>query len=129
MAAMENEAHRLVNDYRKSKGLKALAYSGDVAAASRKHSAAMASGAAAFGHDGFDKRIKSLEKSISYRAAAENVATNMGYDDPAGTAVEGWIKSTGHRKNMEGDFDITGIGIAKNAKGEVYFTQIFFKRE
>jgi uncharacterized protein YkwD len=55
------------------------------------------------------------------------VAYNQGYSKPDEQAVEGWIKSSGHRKNMEGDFDLTGIGITKNAKSEYYFTQIFIK--
>jgi uncharacterized protein YkwD len=39
-------------------------------------------------------------------------------------AVDGWIKSDGHRKNMEGQFLIlTGTGL-RNAKGEYYFTQL-----
>jgi uncharacterized protein YkwD len=29
---------------------------------------------------------------------------------------------------MEGNFDLTGIGVSKNAKGEYYLTQIFIKR-
>jgi uncharacterized protein YkwD len=29
---------------------------------------------------------------------------------------------------MEGNYDFTGIGITKNAKGEYYLTQVFIKR-
>jgi uncharacterized protein YkwD len=29
---------------------------------------------------------------------------------------------------MVGAYDLTGIGIAKNAKGEYYYSQIFIKR-
>ena len=42
-------------------------------------------------------------------------------------AVDGWIKSDGHRKNIESQFNLTGIAIAKNAKGEYYFTQLFVR--
>ena len=49
----------------------------------------------------------------------------MGYQDPVSTAVDGWIKSDGHRQNMEGNYNLTGIGVAMNPQGEYYFTQIF----
>ena len=40
-------------------------------------------------------------KGYRIRGGAENVAMNRGGDgDPARKAVDQWIKSTGHRKNM-----------------------------
>ena len=74
-------------------------------------------------HSGFDRRIEAL--SISYRSAAENVAYNQGYRDPVKQAVEGWIESEGHRQNLTGNYNLTGIGAVKNQQGEYYFTQIF----
>jgi uncharacterized protein YkwD len=91
----------------------------------RIHSENMANGKATFSHDGFEGRAKAI--TIPYQSVAENLAYNMGYSDPVRKAVEGWIKSEGHRKNMEGQFNLTGIGIAKNAKGEYYFTQLFVR--
>ena len=55
----------------------------------------------------------------------ENVATNQGFPDPAETAVQGWLDSPPHRENIEGDFNLAGVGIAENADGLFYFTQIF----
>lgn len=52
---------------------------------------------------------------------------NQGYSEEATAAVQGWIKSTGHRQNMEGNFNLTGIGVATNAKGQYYFTQMFIR--
>lgn len=62
---------------------------------------------------------------INYRSVAENVAYNQGHQNPDRVAVDGWIKSVGHQKNMVGNFNLTGVGVAKNAQGEYYFTQIF----
>jgi uncharacterized protein YkwD len=39
--------------------------------------------------------------------------------------VNGWLKSPGHKKNIEGNFVLTGIGYARSKKGDIYFTQIF----
>jgi uncharacterized protein YkwD len=41
--------------------------------------------------------------------------------------VDGWLRSPGHRRNIEGDFRLTGIGVATARNGMVYFTQIFIK--
>jgi uncharacterized protein YkwD len=52
---------------------------------------------------------------------------NVGYDNPARVAVEGWSKSPEHRKNMFGNFSLTGIGIAQREDGRYFFTQIFIQ--
>jgi uncharacterized protein YkwD len=43
-------------------------------------------------------------------------------------AVNGWIKSPGHRKNLVGHFNLCGIGVYKSNSGTVYLTQIFVLR-
>lgn len=127
-AALEQSVHNQINQYRKSRNLPPLTLDARISAQSRLHSQAMASGKVPFSHDGFDQRVQVIRQSISYRSAAENVAYNQGYSDPDKQAVQGWLKSSGHHKNIVGQYDLTGIGIAKNAKGEYYLTQIFIKR-
>jgi len=125
--ALEKSVHEQVNQYRVSRKLPPLTLDPRIIEQSRIHSQNMANGKVPFSHNGFDGRVDAIARSISYRGAAENVAYNFGYSDPVRNAVEGWIKSPGHRKNMEGDYNLTGIGIAKNAKGEYYFTQVFIR--
>lgn len=126
--ALEQAIYTQINQYRKSKGLSPLTIDARINQQALAHSQAMASGKVPFSHAGFEQRVKTIGKTIPYQSAAENVAYNMGYQDPATQAVQGWLKSPGHRKNIEGQFNLTGIGIAKNAKGEYYFTQIFIRR-
>lgn len=126
-AALEQSVHQQVNQYRSSRNLPPLKLDPQISQQARIHSEGMASGKVAFSHDGFEGRAKAIAKSLPYRSVAENVAYNQGYSNPGGQAVQGWIESPGHRENMEGDFDLTGMGITKNAKGEYYFTQIFLK--
>ncbi|MGF1675504.1 MAG: CAP domain-containing protein, partial [Rivularia sp. (in: cyanobacteria)] len=76
-------------------------------------------------HDGSSSRYNKISKLISYRGVAENVAYNQGHRNPGKSAVEGWIKSSGHHRNIVGKYQVTGIGVAKNAQGEYYFTQLF----
>jgi len=43
-------------------------------------------------------------------AAAENIALNAGYDDPAQQTVDSWLKSPGHRRNLfDSRWQETGI--------------------
>lgn len=122
-ATLEDSILDRVNEYRASKGLKALSRNTTIDSQSRTHSQDMASGSVAFGHNGFKGRVQST--GIPFNGAAENVAYNMGFNDPAARAFASWLKSPGHRKNIEGNFSQTGIGVAVNRKGEIYFTQIF----
>lgn len=125
---LEQETHKQVNQYRRSKGLPPLHLDARISNVSRLFSQKMAQGKAPFNHNGFQNRISAIAKFIPIKSAGENLAFNQGYSNPVSLAVQGWIKSPGHRKNMEGDFNLTGIGIARNTKGEYYFTQIFVKK-
>lgn len=87
----------------------------------------MASGQASFGHEGFSERFSALQKTITIRGIAENVAMND-YPNPAPTAVTGWINSPGHKTNLENtSYTQSGLGVAKSSEGNYYFTQIFIK--
>jgi uncharacterized protein YkwD len=117
--------HRLVNEFRREHGLAPLTIDPIISAAASEHSTDMARRAEGISHRGFKQRLQDLRGTIPYRAAAENVAVNAGYNGPARAAVEGWKQSPKHRKNMLGDFKLTGIGIARDEKGRYFFTQIF----
>ena len=130
LAAMERSVHTQINQYRVSRGLTALTLDSRISAQARMHSQAMANGKARFSHDGFDARVNAVSRDILYSSAAENVSYSRGYRDPASIAVSGWLKSPGHLKNIQGAYGakgLTGIGATKNARGEVYFTQIFIQ--
>lgn len=126
-ASLEQAVHTQVNQYRASLGLPPLALDSRISNQARTHSQNMANGVVPFSHDGFQARIQELAKVITLRAAAENVAYNQGYRDPATQAVQGWLKSTGHLSNIKANYNLTGIGIAKNSQGKYYFTQIFIR--
>ncbi|WP_414572370.1 CAP domain-containing protein [Nostoc sp. CCY 9925] len=124
-AAIEQSVFTQINNYRSSKGLPKLTRNSAIDNQARIHSQNMASGKVAFGHTGFQERLKAIR--ISYRGAAENVAYNQGYSDPATQAVQGWLKSPGHLANIIGNYNLTGVGVASNSKGQIYFTQIFLR--
>jgi uncharacterized protein YkwD len=122
---LELLVHQQVNQYRKSRNLPPLTLDSRISEQARLHSQRMAKKTVTFSHDGFEQRMNSISRQIPWRSVAENVAYNQGHSDPVSIAVQGWIKSSGHHKNMIGNYNLTGIGVAKNSQGEFYFTQIF----
>jgi uncharacterized protein YkwD len=125
--AIEQQVFDQINAYRQSKGLVPLAYSAVIAQQSKQHSVEM-SQRGAISHDGFEQRVEAIAQSIRYRSAGENVASNRGYADPASKAVTGWLNSPGHLQNIEGNFNLTGIGVVQAPDGTYYLTQIFIRR-
>lgn len=123
---LEQQVHQLVNQYRVDRNLPPLKLDPRISRVARNHSQVM-SRQGSLSHDNFEGRVQVVANTIPYRSVAENVAFNSGYSNPANQAVQGWTDSTGHRRNMEGNYDLTGIGIVKNTEGEYFFTQIFWK--
>jgi uncharacterized protein YkwD len=126
-ADLEQSIFEQINQYRAERGLPSLILNAEISEQARLHSEEMAT-SRNLSHDGFDQRAEVISQSIPFRSAAENVAFNRGFADPGTQAVTGWIDSSGHRENIEGNFDLTGIGVAQNAQGEYYFTQLFVLR-
>jgi uncharacterized protein YkwD len=119
---METEILQYVNEDRKEHGLFPLQMNMMESSLAAKHSHDMASGKVKFGHDGFNARAKSIQKALGSTEIGENVASGQ---MTAREVVDGWLKSPGHKKNIEGNFTLTGIGYAQDKKGDIYFTQIF----
>lgn len=89
----------VVNSARAKAGCQPLRLNARLTAAAKTHARAMAE-QDFFGHAGkdgskFSSRIK--RQGYSYRAAAENIAAGH---RTAVQAVQGWLKSAGHRRNM-----------------------------
>jgi uncharacterized protein YkwD len=117
---------KYVNKHRTDMGLKPLINNAIIAAAAEQHSKNMATKKISFGHDGFNERMDKLAKQLppSY-SYAENVAEGA---TTAKEVVDQWLHSPGHKKNIEGDYNVTGIGIAKGTDGTLFYTQIFLNR-
>jgi len=111
------------NQYRASKGLVPLQWHDGIARIARQHAEQMASGAMPFSHDGVEDRFRAYP--MVHRAAAENLALNHGVADVAKVAVDGWIKSPGHERNLRGTFNLCGLGVARASNGTFYLTQLF----
>jgi uncharacterized protein YkwD len=125
---VENRVLSLVNKHRRAHDRGDLRWNEKLAEAARAHSRRMAE-ANFFGHEDPERGTLSerlAAAGIRRPAVAENLHRSNGYADPAHIAVEGWMKSRGHRRNMlDGSFRETGIGAARARDGTWYVTQLF----
>jgi uncharacterized protein YkwD len=127
IATLEQSVFQQINQYRRQKGLAPLSRNATINQQARQHSQNMAN-SRTLSHNGFSTRIQVIGRTIAYKSAAENVAYNAGFSNPAAQAVNGWLKSSGHLQNIMGNYNLTGVGVAKNSRNEFYFTQIFIRR-
>lgn len=125
MSSLSRQTFDEVNQYRRDAGLAPLRWSAAAANEARKHCMAVASGRRAMGHDGFDQRMAQLRKQVSLSSGAENIASLAPVGDLPSRAVDLWAGSRGHRRNMEGNYQVTGVGAAAARNGQVCVTQIF----
>ena len=127
-ADLEQHVHRLVNEHRAAQGLTPLTFSPEISTIARRHSQAMATGRVGVGHEGVKVRQQEIAGFIKLRGIAENVAANREGSARAGDmAVADWLSSLGHRRNIEGSYDLTGVGITQGPSGTHFFTQLFIR--
>ncbi len=127
-SALERETFELINAHRRTLGLADLRWNEAAAEAARTHSRDMADGTVPFGHANFETRADRVLQAVAAGRIGENVAVNAWEDRPAAAAVHAWIQSPGHKANIERpSYASTGIGVAQNAEGSTYFTQLFFE--
>jgi uncharacterized protein YkwD len=121
---VELETMTLINNYRISIGLKALEKINHVSYKSEEHDNYMIANNVV-NHNDFDARSANIMKVLHAKNVSENIAYN--YNSAKG-AFDAWLKSEGHKQNIEGDFTHFGISIRENpANGKKYYTNIFVK--
>ena len=130
--SLERRAFNLINVERRARGEAELVWDAELTRMARLHSERMAE-QDFFNHtdpDGRDTVARAHDFGISgWHALAENIAYNAGDSDPAGFAVEHWLRSPKHRDNILRDgFTHSGLGVATAADGRVFFTQVFLTR-
>jgi uncharacterized protein YkwD len=126
----ERRVFELTNAERRRHHLQGLRWNDDLAGEARRHSVRMMQ-ARFFSHE--DPERGPLPRRLArsgfyFRGAAENLNYSRGYQDPAAAAVQGWMESPGHRKNLlDPDYTQIGIGVARAQDGTWYVTQIFLR--
>lgn len=132
-ASAERSAFDLINDVRRQHALQPLTWNDDIAEISRVHSRNMAE-FNFFSHKGLDNKMVSDRAddlgARKWRAIGENIAFNRGFKDPVTKAVELWLASPSHRRNLlDPNWKESAIGVAIAVDGSYYLTQVFWVRK
>jgi uncharacterized protein YkwD len=119
----EIETMALINEYRVSIGLNELIAINHISYKSEEHDNYMITNNVV-NHDDFVARSENIMQVLGAKNVAENIAYN--YNSPQ-AAVDAWLKSPGHKANIEGNFTHFGLSIRISAEGKKYYTNIFAK--
>ncbi|MFD0988583.1 CAP domain-containing protein [Mariniflexile jejuense] len=121
---IEVEILELINNHRASLGLNTLSDMTLVKQVAFSHTDYMVD-KNEVSHANFYKRSDYLKANAGATKVSENVA--YGYTS-AESVVKAWLKSDGHRANIEGDYTDFDLAAEKNAEGKWYYTNIFIKK-
>lgn len=121
---IELDVLALVNSYRAQQGLSELISLDESSIQAAGHNEHMIEGNEVC-HHYFGDRYEALVNTVQAKAVSENVA--FGYRT-ADAVVNAWIKSDGHRKNLEGDHTHFGVSVKEGKDGKLYFTNIFLRK-
>jgi uncharacterized protein YkwD len=130
--AIERKAFEQTNLERIKNGLPTFVWDADLCRMARQHSEEMAH-LGYFSHaDRNGLRLRERARAVGithYTVLGENIAYNLGYDDPGAFAVERWMLSAGHRANiLYTGFKAMAVGTFVAADGSVFLTQTFITR-
>ncbi len=125
LTADEQKIVELTNKAREEKMLPPLTVNPTLTAAARAHSANMAKqGQMSHVLDGKNPAQRVKAAGYRYSRTGENIA--MGENVSLARIFQGWMDSKGHRENiLKPEYREIGVGIARNDKGEIYYTQVF----
>jgi uncharacterized protein YkwD len=125
---LEKEVFEIINSHRVSLGLPECNWSITIAKQCRTHSQNMAFGYIDFGHQGLQERLSTIKNTFRFIAkSGEVIYRQLITEDVASNVVQNWLNDSNSRQKILGDFNFTGVGIAKSEKG-IYVTQIVIKR-
>lgn len=129
---IERHAFEESNRARVRNGLLPFVWDADLCRMARAHSENMGR------HNFFShvtpdgQRLKDRAQAVGilhFTLIGENIAYNLGYDDPGTFAVERWMLSPKHRANiLDEHFNAMAVGTFVAPDGSVYLTQTFIQR-
>jgi uncharacterized protein YkwD len=126
---MERDVASRVDEIRLAQGRGRLKRDAILARVARRH-ACWLSSRGTLSHEGpsgetVADRVQAGGKS--FRTVAENLARSVNVPDPVAAAIDGWMRSPGHRENiLREDVTETGVGICRVGTA-YYVTQVFLR--
>lgn len=119
-----DEYLQLLSQLRGAKGLPDLIVSDLMNEVAQGHSDKMASGEIPFTHDGSSERCQIISNELlSGKVCSEIIAKGL---NTAGKLLQYWGASKSHLGHLLNPYSThTGVGVAKDSNGSLYWTQIF----
>jgi uncharacterized protein YkwD len=113
----------LANAARAAEGLAPLAWNDLVAAAATAHSLDMAATESMnhAGSDGSDGGDRLTAQGFRWTAWGENIAAGFTETEPL---FDAWMASSGHRRQILGDYRYIGLGVGTSPSGTHYWTLV-----
>jgi uncharacterized protein YkwD len=129
LKAPEKELFDLLNKERAKEKLPPLRLNPLLIRLARAHSANMlAQNKMSHFLDGKSPADRAREAGYRFRSIGENIGVSAG-PLPVSRTHENWMNSKFHRANILGkQFREVGVGMARNASGRAYYTQVFGTR-
>lgn len=106
------------NNYRAANGLSRLTYDYSLEKVAQQWAEYLAANSEYYHNPNLSKQVFA---DNSFRAVAENLVAER---DNGTIAVEAWIGSDGHRKNLLGNYNRQGIGVAYGGKHGITYVQV-----
>ncbi len=128
LSAMEarDEYLQLLSQVRSQKGLPDLIVSEFMNEVAQGHTDKMASGELPFSHDGSSERCHTISSELlSGKVCTEIIAKGL---NSAEKVLQYWAASKTHLGHLLNPYSThTGVGVAKDSNGSLYWTQIFIE--
>ena len=121
---LELEVYTEINEYRMKQGLNKLKLDNRINQIAKNYSIRMAEKEIPFDKKALTETIL-IEEFMPYQSISEAISYNFGYPNPARVTVNSWISDPEIINAIQGNYEFTGIGVARSVTGEYYFTQIF----
>lgn len=122
---LELQIYTEINEYRIKQGLNKLKLDNRINKIAKNYSIRMANKEVSFGDGELEERSILIEEFMPYQSINEAISYNFGYPNPARVTVNSWISDPEFINAIQGNYEFTGIGVARSIAGEYYFTQIF----
>ena len=120
---LETQVMTLVNEHRTAIGMSTLTFNSIAYSEANTHNDYMIA-KGILSHDNFNSRASTIFSEADANEIGENIAKGP---LTSSAVFEGWIRSTDHKANIEGDFTHAAISVKKDSNGTTYYTHIFFK--
>ncbi len=121
---IESDILELVNQHRESLALEPLEPIAEISVEAESHNYYMLE-VGKVSHDNFGARYENLVSAVGAKSVSENVGYGF---RTAEAVVNAWLKSEGHKKNIEGNHSHFGVSVVDDEQGRNYFTNIFIRK-